>query len=384
MVFSHGLAGSRNTYSHICGSLSSHGIVVIAMDHRDGSSPIQYIRATSETEAQIVDYEKYPHTPSPEVYEGRDKQLRIRLYELGLAHSALLTVDRGQKLNNLDTNTSHSKKEREDVLAQFKGSLDVHVPGRIAFTGHSFGAATTVQFVKSVFYSTEKPANANDILYSPAPNSELVRQITTRTPVSLLDLWCLPLKSPAQRWLWQKPLPAYMPGGRGGQGIVSVLSEGFFNWRGNFEDTKRTISPPFGYEANEKGPVTEPYFFYPANSQHFSQSDFGILFPYLTSKFLKAMEPERVLKLNTRAITQMLRENDVEVAATTAVDREIDGLEEKDAQDEDRILARDGSIRGWISVDTIGRPAKSDVKVEKDENNAPADKLPAGQQAMEM
>lgn len=30
MIFSHGLGGTRNMYSHICGSLASHGVVVSA------------------------------------------------------------------------------------------------------------------------------------------------------------------------------------------------------------------------------------------------------------------------------------------------------------------------------------------------------------------
>lgn len=47
-MFSHGLAGSRNTYSYICGDMASNGMVVIAMDHRDGSSPIQHVRATAD------------------------------------------------------------------------------------------------------------------------------------------------------------------------------------------------------------------------------------------------------------------------------------------------------------------------------------------------
>ena len=53
-VFSHGLAGSRNAYSYVCGDLASNGMIVIALDHRDGSSPIQYVRATTDTEERIV------------------------------------------------------------------------------------------------------------------------------------------------------------------------------------------------------------------------------------------------------------------------------------------------------------------------------------------
>jgi platelet-activating factor acetylhydrolase len=39
VIFSHGLVGTRNTYSHFCSSLASEGYVVVAVEHADGSSP---------------------------------------------------------------------------------------------------------------------------------------------------------------------------------------------------------------------------------------------------------------------------------------------------------------------------------------------------------
>lgn len=39
VIFSHGLAGTRNTYSQYCASLAAAGNVVLAVEHRDGSGP---------------------------------------------------------------------------------------------------------------------------------------------------------------------------------------------------------------------------------------------------------------------------------------------------------------------------------------------------------
>lgn len=39
VLFSHGLVGTRNTYSHLCSSLASEGYVVVAVEHGDGSGP---------------------------------------------------------------------------------------------------------------------------------------------------------------------------------------------------------------------------------------------------------------------------------------------------------------------------------------------------------
>lgn len=376
MFFSHGLAGSRNMYAHICGSLSSHGLVVVAMDHRDGSSPIQYIRATKDMESKIIDPIHLAHTPTAEVYAGRDKQLRIRLWEIAMAHTALLRIDQGEEVENLDDNTSHNRKERVEVLSRFTNRLDVHEPGKIAFGGHSFGACTTVQLLKSVYYAGVRPSSATKPLFEPQPNSDLAKQITQKTPIALLDLWCLPLRSPSQAWIWEKPLPAYTPNGPGGKAIIGILSQGFFQWSGNCNDVKRAIAPPKNYT----GPSEGPYCFYPNDSQHFSQSDFGILFPYITKKLMKAQDPERLLKLNMRAVLQMLRENDVEIAPTSREDREV---QDEDEKSEDNILRGGAAIRGWTTIEVGAGPVGDSINVEQDRSQAPTDDFGEGAQ-MEM
>lgn len=46
MIFSHGLAGSRTSYSQYCGTLASHGVLVAALEHRDGSALHTYVRSS--------------------------------------------------------------------------------------------------------------------------------------------------------------------------------------------------------------------------------------------------------------------------------------------------------------------------------------------------
>lgn len=44
IFFTHGLAGNRLSYSQFCGEIASHGIVVAAIEHRDGSGISSTVR----------------------------------------------------------------------------------------------------------------------------------------------------------------------------------------------------------------------------------------------------------------------------------------------------------------------------------------------------
>lgn len=361
MIFSHGLGGTRNTYSHLAGSVASHGVIVVCPEHRDASAPVTIIRdVTSDAKdsekgqklgkaRRVIDYVRYSHTPSPEVEAGRNAQLKIRLWELGLIHDSLLKIDNGVDITNLNTSSS--------PLSIFQNRMDVHEPGKIIFAGHSFGAATMTQFVKSTFYSpqiSEAPADFETI-FTPSSRSSIVKQITPQTVVVLLDVWCLPLKASTARWLWEKPMPCYQPGGRGGAALLTVESQAFYKWQANLKATKQLLSPDptaesFDYAA--KG-ISEPNLYYAASSAHLSQSDFGLLFPFVTKRFLAALEPERVMRLNIRAVTQLLRSNGVKVAATSAADMEIGGDEKEAVTDNDYLIFnRDDKVRAWRWIST--------------------------------
>jgi platelet-activating factor acetylhydrolase len=350
MMFSHGLGGTRNSYSHICGSLASHGIVVVAPDHRDGSSPLSLHHTPNEKEkTKYVSYRNIAHKPSTEVYEARDEQLRIRMSELGLVHDAILKVDEGRTLQNVAQD--QPKKGGKDLLSMFSNLLNVHEPGAISFAGHSFGACTMIQFVKSVYYRPEQSIPAYKPLYKPSADSTIVRQVTPENPVVLLDLWTLPIQSPDTAWLRSQPMPSY-DSPAGGKNLLAILSEGFYKWTSNFNEVKRILAKPTA--SKSKHPEQHgPHIFYPISSAHLSQSDFGVLFPWVTTKVFGAKEPERVLKLNTRAILQVMRESGIRVANTSAQDLEIAEAGAKDkslAQDTLILSSTKDSVRDWVNL----------------------------------
>lgn len=47
VIFSHGLAGTLNAYSHFCASLASRGYTVLAIAHQDGSGPVAFVPRTA-------------------------------------------------------------------------------------------------------------------------------------------------------------------------------------------------------------------------------------------------------------------------------------------------------------------------------------------------
>ena len=368
MVFSHGLGGTRNGYSHLCGAMASHGMVVLAAEHRDGSAPITYINNATGAPSKIVEYLSVPHNPPKDMLEEvedlRLHQLKIRCWELGLIHDVLLKLDHGQPFTNVALATASQKGE----YSMFASTLDIHSPGKIVWTGHSYGAATIVQFVKSVYYRLDHTTPSSyKPLYNPSRNSALTQQITPLSPIVLLDLWAPPLFVPRMQWLSKKALPAY--DGGNGSPPLAILSEAFFKWRSNLEDTKRALMP-----SDRKHHKILPHIFYPISSAHLSQSDFGLLYPNLTKRFMKALDPERTMRLNVRAILESLRRSGIRVADTSVVDMELTTggepnnpkeVEDKQAfplSQDHTILATDGSVKGWIAVSPY------DIKVEVSTN----------------
>ncbi|TKX19629.1 phospholipase-like protein 4 [Elsinoe australis] len=313
-IFSHGLAGTRNLYSHLCASLSSYGQIVIAPSHRDGSAPIAHVRATSSTTAQKVSNISIPYSGDDDVFSARDRQLRIRCWEVGLAYSSLLAIDSGAAITNLDENFN-SKKQKEEVLSRFKGTFDLR-PGAVTFAGHSFGGVTSIQFVKSVYYASSLPAEGT--LFRPREGSSIIEQITKGTKLVLFDPWMIPVFSPFQTALKEKPLPCFDgPDAPGGKAVIAIVSEGFWKWKQNLNEVVAMMRVPSGGKGLEPGRA-----WYAVGSKHFSQSDFGVLFSWLLERFMKAANGRELLEGNVKLVNGMLRENGVEIAMDEGIKRE--------------------------------------------------------------
>jgi platelet-activating factor acetylhydrolase len=136
MIFSHGLGGSRNTYSQWCGSIASYGVVVAAIEHRDGSAPVSVVHAGSKSQF-TVPYRRITDSEQNMVY--RTSQVAQRTYEVSRLVTVLRDINDGKVFDVND--------DKRTALERFKGILNIK-KGELIMAGHSFGAATTVAVCK--------------------------------------------------------------------------------------------------------------------------------------------------------------------------------------------------------------------------------------------
>ena len=133
MIFSHGLGGSRNTYSQWCGSVASYGVFVAAIEHRDGSAPVSIVNAGRRNQYSVPYRRITEYSDLTKDY--RTSQLAQRTFEVSKLVTLLRDINHGRLIDISD--------DKKPVLDMFKGLLNTK-KGQLIMAGHSFGAATTV------------------------------------------------------------------------------------------------------------------------------------------------------------------------------------------------------------------------------------------------
>ncbi|KAL5014576.1 hypothetical protein ScPMuIL_008846 [Solemya velum] len=158
VVFSHGVGGNRTTYTTICCELASHGFVVAAIEHRDGTASLTYhlkekfqrqvsLLADHDEHSRHQYYTHHAHgyqeqwkwfeRPNEEIpwddYTYRNKQVHGRADDCIRVLEVIAAMDAGKEVrNSLGLNFN---------MKQFKNRLDL---SKAALVGHSFGGSTCV------------------------------------------------------------------------------------------------------------------------------------------------------------------------------------------------------------------------------------------------
>lgn len=144
VVFSHGFASSRTDYTQYCSELAARGIIVAAIEHRDGSSPgsvifdengwYKPVWPVSTSDLQISSTNSTVLTNE----DLKHHQLTFRQAEIEETIRVL------RSLNNGDGDSIHTQNRRKEgkSLAGFKDLLDFD---KIVMAGHSYGATGALQ-----------------------------------------------------------------------------------------------------------------------------------------------------------------------------------------------------------------------------------------------
>ena len=267
LIFSHGLGGSRLAYSAICGEFASHGFVVCALEHRDGSGarsivnhPItqrvgKHAHLKEYGTYHLVDFifplkDKHDTNPGHELDdELRTAQLEMRLDEVEEAYALMVQIAAGDGLE-----LAKKSCRRKGALCsspippesidwqEWDGRFNVT---DVTLAGHSFGAATVVE--------TLRRSNRFDYF----------------TQAIVYDLWGMPLHKIDSVLEHSIRVP-----------MLCVCSEAFMYWPNNFDVTEKVCE-----EVIQGGQSC--WLVTVRGTVHISTSDFCLLYPYLATFLMK-------------------------------------------------------------------------------------------------
>jgi len=135
VVFSHGMGCNRFTMSQVCYQLASMGVVVVAVEHREGSG-----FSSSFKEGGNMEEIPHLHVPVDEhEYELRNNQVNHRCDEIDRAIDILAKLNAGESVTNVTENIDDENKLGLNI---FKSSLDL--TNNLYLMGHSFGGSTVL------------------------------------------------------------------------------------------------------------------------------------------------------------------------------------------------------------------------------------------------
>lgn len=160
VIFSHGMLSSRTDYTAYLGSLAARGVVVAALEHRDGSSPGSAIvrrRGGTDEWRYAFGLRDLEGDPNFDVSALKEAQLSFREAEIDAAASVLRGLDAGSRAHahaqaqalavlSPESNPRHPASAPDDLYAAFAGRLDI--AGGITLAGHSYGATGVLRALR--------------------------------------------------------------------------------------------------------------------------------------------------------------------------------------------------------------------------------------------
>jgi len=136
VVFSHGMGCNRFVMSQLCYQLSSHGVVVAAVEHRDGSGcGSHFVKFEDGKQIRYPIPHKVVAADDSE-YESRHEQIIFRASELQRVIDLLAKINAGEIVENIVTDDLSPEME----LSSIKSCMDLE--NNLFLLGHSFGGSS--------------------------------------------------------------------------------------------------------------------------------------------------------------------------------------------------------------------------------------------------
>jgi platelet-activating factor acetylhydrolase len=147
IVLSHGDVSARTDYTAYCGELASRGVVVAAIEHRDGSGPGTTVHLPDGQKRNVIFFRANQLQPEDQVLEVsnedyRFKKLAFRDAEIQETISVLRSLNAGSGTKIFNQNYRKEGK----TLDEWKNRLNI---SQTIIAGHSFGATGAMQALKS-------------------------------------------------------------------------------------------------------------------------------------------------------------------------------------------------------------------------------------------
>lgn len=143
VVFTHGMAGMSQSYSHYLGSIASHGYVVAAVEHRDGSGPGTIVHYPNGTERKVWHLKLKDLESNPPMTDLDLKAAQLAFREAEISE----TIKLFDQLNAGDAPVVNLKPDSpREALSGFKNRLKLWA---VTVAGHSYGATGAMQAFKA-------------------------------------------------------------------------------------------------------------------------------------------------------------------------------------------------------------------------------------------
>lgn len=291
LIFSHGLGGTRTTYSTVNGEFASYGFVVVAIEHRDGSGPRTFVNLPHDENHpakalfndqdrhrgyRTMDYvfpkhNAYDTSPANQVdRELREAQIELRLAEIEEAYHVLSQICNGMggevAQKNIRVSGKHGASSRGLQGVEWERWINRFDLNEVTMLGHSFGAATTIEVLRHI--KDRFSFIGQGILYDP---------------------WGAPIQPLDTNPEFKIDTP-----------ILCINSEAFMYWPDNFKMIMSLCQ-----EAKQNDKLV--WMMTVRGSIHISQSDFTLIYPHICSVLLKmSVNPIRAIDLNINASLEFL------------------------------------------------------------------------------